>query len=143
MSAWLGTARGTVPRVGEFAELQNEISKRDIELFTEITGDKNPLHYDEELANKSIFGGLIVQGGVTSGILNAIVAEKLPGPGTVFLKVEWSFTKAVLVGDVITGRIEVLKARDDKPICDLSTTVTNQNGDVCLKGTATTFTVPV
>lgn len=143
MSAWLETARGTTPGVGESAELKNEISKRDIELFTEITGDRNPLHYDEAIAKNSIFGGLIVQGGVTSGILNAIVAEKLPGPGTVFLKVDWSFTKAVLVGDVITGRIEVLKARDDKPICDLRTTVTNQHGEVCLKGTATTFTVPV
>ncbi|ODA67734.1 (R)-specific enoyl-CoA hydratase [Methyloligella halotolerans] len=143
MSAWLETARGTVPQVGEFAELQNEVTMRDIELFTEITGDKNPLHYDRQLAEKSIFGGLIVQGGVTSGILNAIVAEKLPGPGTVFLNVDWSFTKAVLVGDVITGRIEVIDARDDKPICNLQTTVTNQHGEVCLSGKATTFTVPV
>ncbi|MFD0986289.1 MaoC family dehydratase [Methyloligella solikamskensis] len=143
MSAWVETMRGTVPKVGEFAELRNEVTMRDIELFTEITGDKNPLHYDRQVAEKSVFGGLIVQGGVTSGILNAIVAEKLPGPGTVFLNVEWSFTKAVLVGDVITGRIEVIDARDDKPICNLQTTVTNQHGDICLSGKATTFTVPV
>ncbi|XSG82101.1 MAG: MaoC family dehydratase [Methyloligella sp. ZOD6] len=143
MSAWSETARGAAPKVGEAAELKNEVTMRDIELFTEITGDKNPLHYDKQVAEKSVFGGLIVQGGVTSGILNAIVAEHLPGPGTVFLHVDWSFKKAVLVGDVITGRIEIVNARDDKPICDLLTTVTNQNGEACLTGTAKTYTVPL
>ena len=60
----------------------------DIELFTEITGDRNPLHYDDELAARSRFGGIVVQGGVTSGLLNALVAEDLPGPGSVFLHVD-------------------------------------------------------
>jgi acyl dehydratase len=83
---------------------------------------------------------LIVQGGITSGILNAIVAEELPGPGTVFLGVEWKFVKAVYVGDVITGRVEVTAVRDDKPICTLATTVRNQHGVVCLSGSATTYT---
>jgi acyl dehydratase len=119
------------------------MNMRDIELFTEMTGDRNPLHYDEELARNSIFGGLIVQGGVTSGILNALVAEQLPGPGTVFLNCEWKFIKAVMVGDEVTGRIEIIEARDDKPICKMRTTVTNQNGDICLSGTAMTYTVPV
>ena len=68
---------------------------RDVEMFSEMTGDRNPLHYDAALAAESPFGGLIVQGGVTSGLLNAIVAEDLPGPGTVFLGVEWRFVKAV------------------------------------------------
>jgi acyl dehydratase len=132
---WVGTVRGK-PRVGDFAERTKSVSERDIALFTEITGDRNPLHYA-----KSVFGGLIVQGGVTSGILNAIVAEDLPGPGTVFLGVEWKFVKAVYVGDVISGRVEVTAVRDDKPICTLATSVRNQHGVVCLSGTATTYTV--
>jgi acyl dehydratase len=113
---------------------------REIELFTEITGDRNPLHYDEDVARRSLFGGLIVQGGVTSGILNAIVAEDLPGPGTVFLGTELKFVKAVYVGDTITGRVEVTKVREDKPICTISVTVKNQRGEVCLSGVATTYT---
>jgi acyl dehydratase len=137
---WVGTVRGK-PRVGDFAERTKSVSERDIALFTEITGDRNPLHYDREVAAKSVFGGLIVQGGVTSGILNAIVAEDLPGPGTVFLGVEWKFVKAVYVGDVISGRVEVTAVRDDKPICTLVTSVRNQHGVVCLSGTATTYTV--
>jgi acyl dehydratase len=136
---WVGTIRGK-PRVGDSAERSRPLSQRDIALFTEITGDRNPLHYDSELASRSVFGGLIVQGGVTSGILNAIVAEDLPGPGTVFLGVEWKFVKAVYVGDVITGRVEVTAVRDDKPICILATTVRNQHGVVCLSGSANTYT---
>jgi acyl dehydratase len=84
-----------------------------------------------------------VQGGVTSGILNAVVAEDLPGPGTVFLGVEWRFVKAVGVGETITGRVEILDVRDDKPICRIATTVRNAAGEDCLTGTATTYTMPL
>lgn len=136
---WVGAIRGK-PGVGDSAERSRPVSQGDIALFTEITGDRNPLHYDSELASRSVFGALIVQGGITSGILNAIVAEDLPGPGTVFLGVEWKFVKAVYVGDVITGRVEVTAVRDDKPICTLATTVRNQHGVVCLSGSATTYT---
>jgi acyl dehydratase len=80
-----------------------------IEAFSAMTGDMNPLHYDKAAAERSVFGKLIVQGGVTTGILNALVAEDLPGPGTVFLEVNWQFKKAVGVGEEITGRVEVTK----------------------------------
>ena len=123
------------------AERTRTTRMSDIEAFTAMTGDRNPLHYDRELAEASVFGKLIVQGGVTSGILNALVAEDLPGPGTVFLGLEWRFVKAVGIDEDITGRVEVLTVRDDKPICTLSTTVRNGAGEVCLTGTATSYTV--
>jgi acyl dehydratase len=141
-NGWTRTLRG-MPAVAASAERQKTMSMRDIELFTEITGDRNPLHYDEALARESMFGGLIVQGGVTSGMLNALVAEDLPGPGTVFLGMELKFSKAVFVGDTVTGRVEVTTVREDKPICTLAVSVTNQNGEVCLSGTATTYTTPL
>ncbi|RJG02606.1 MaoC family dehydratase [Noviherbaspirillum sedimenti] len=141
-NGWLGVTNG-MPIVGDVAERSKLIEERFIALFTDMSGDRNPLHFDKAAAEASVFGGLIVQGGVTSGILNAVVAEDLPGPGTVFLGVEWSFVKAVYPGDVITGRVEILEVRQDKPICKIATTIRNQNGDVCLKGTATTFTVPL
>lgn len=96
-----------MPEVGQRAELTREVSAQDIEMFTAISGDRNPLHYDAELAGKTKFGGIIVQGGITSAILNAVVAEKLPGPGTVFLHVDWNFKAPVRPGDPITGRVEV------------------------------------
>jgi acyl dehydratase len=141
-NGWSGTLRG-MPAAGATAERSRTVGKREIELFTEITGDRNPLHFDEALAQASLFGGLIVQGGVTSGILNAVVAEDLPGPGTVFLGTEFKFVKAVYVGDTITGRVEIIKVREDKPICNLAVTVRNQKGEVCLSGTATTYTAPL
>ena len=99
------------------------VASRDIELFTEISGDRNPLHYDEEVAKNTRFGGIVVQGGITSAILNAVVAEDLPGPGTVFLQVNWSFKAPVRPGDTITGEVEVIKVREDKPITELNTRV--------------------
>jgi acyl dehydratase len=119
------------------------VRKRDIELFTELTGDRNPLHYDEDAAARSRFGGLIVQGGVTSGLLNAVVAEDVPGPGSVFLHVDWSFRAPVRPGDEITAEVEVLEVRDDKPLSTLRTSVVDQDGTVVLDGTALVWTEPL
>jgi acyl dehydratase len=127
-------------KVGDSARRTRIVSRRDIELFTEMTGDRNPLHYDEDVAARSRFGEVIVQGGVTSGLLNAVVAEDLPGPGSVFLHVNWSFRAPVRPGDEITAEVEVLEAREDKPLSKLKTTIVNQDGTVVLDGTALVYT---
>jgi len=126
-------------QVGDTASRTRTVHPRDIELFTEITGDRNPLHYDEDFATRTRMGGLVVQGGVTSGLLNAVVAEDLPGPGSVFLHVDWSFRAPVRPGDRITAEVEVLEVRDDKPISRLRTTITNHDGVVVLEGTALVY----
>jgi acyl dehydratase len=132
-----------MPAVGQAASRTRVVSARDIERFTEMTGDRNPLHYDEALARRTRMGGIVVQGGVTSGILNAVVAEDLPGPGTVFLEVHWSFKAPVRPGDTITGEVRVLKARADKPITELATRVLRDDGTVVLDGTAVCYTIPL
>lgn len=129
--------------VGRTARRTRRVTARDIELFTELTGDRNPLHYDAAAAARSRFGRLIVQGGVTSGLLNAVVAEDLPGPGSVFLHVDWSFKAPVRPGDVITAEVEVLEAREDKPITRLRTTISTDDGTVVLDGTALVWTEPL
>lgn len=129
--------------VGQRAQRTRVVQPRDIELFTELTGDRNPLHYDDERAGASRFGGVIVQGGVTSGLLNAVVAEDLPGPGSVFLHVDWSFRSPVRPGDSITAEVEVLEVRPDKPISKLRTSITNQDGTVVLDGEALVWTEPL
>jgi acyl dehydratase len=131
------------PIVGQVAERSRQVTEADIEAFTAISGDRNPLHYDQEVAADSRFGAVIVQGGVITAILNAVVAEELPGPGTVFLHVDWSFRAPVFPGDTITGKVEVTQVREDKPITTMATTVTNQDGVVVLDGTALTWTEPV
>jgi acyl dehydratase len=132
-----------MPTVGDKASRTRRVRREDIALFTELTGDRNPLHYDEAAATRSRFGGLIVQGGVTTGLLNAVVAEDLPGPGSVFLHVDWSFKAPVKPGDEITAEVEVLEARADKPITRLRTTIANQEGTIVLDGTALVWTEPI
>ncbi len=139
---WAGVTNGK-PRVGQSAQRSRTTTMNDIHAFTEMTGDRNPVHYDEELAKKTPFGKLIVQGGVTTGILNACVAEDLPGPGTVFLNTNLNFKKAVGVGEAITGRVEIAELRDDKPICQLNVSIRDSTGDICVEGTATTYTMPL
>ena len=135
--------RRGAPKVGQRAERSRLVRPEYIALFTEISGDRNPLHYDEAAARASRFGEIVVQGGVTSSILNAVVAEDLPGPGTVFLHVDWKFNAPVRPGDTITGAVEVLEVRPDKPITKLATTVRRQDGVVVLEGTAVCYTMDI
>ena len=128
--------------VGSTATRTRTVTARDIELFTEITGDRNPIHYDAQLAARSRFGGVVVQGGVTSGLLNALVAEQLPGPGSVFLEVAWRFLAPVRPGDMITARAVVTSVRSDKPVTALDTTVTNQDGVDVLTGAVVVWRDP-
>jgi len=116
---------------------------RDIELFTEVTGDRNPLHLDEEIAERTRFGGIIVQGGITSGLLNAVVAEDLPGPGSVFLHTDWSYCAPAHPGDELTAEVEMLEVREDKPIVKLRTTVMRQDGVTVLDGDALVWVEPI
>lgn len=132
-----------MPAVGHVARRTRQVTSRDIELFTEISGDRNPLHYDETAARATPFGAIVVQGGVTSAILNAVVAEDLPGPGTVFMQVNWAFKAPVRPGDTITGEVRVTKVRDDKPITELETRVVRGDGTVVLEGSAVCYTMPI
>ena len=132
-----------MPKIGQKAQRSRTVKPRDIELFTEISGDRNPLHYDEAIAKGTSFGETVIQGGITSAILNAVVAEDLPGPGTVFLQINWSFKAPVRPGDTITGKVEVSKVRQDKPITELRTEVVRDDGTVVLDGDAVCYTMPI
>jgi len=129
--------------VGQKTTRSITLTAKHVEMYSEITGDRNPLHYDEAAARKTRFGGIVVQGGVTSAILNAVVAEDLPGPGTVFLQVNWNFKAPVRPGDTITGEVTVTKARADKPITELDTRVVRGDGTVALEGSAVCYTMPL
>lgn len=129
--------------VGDTARRTRRNEAEDIELFARISGDRNPLHFDAELAGRSQFGGIVVQGGVTSALLNALVAEDLPGPGSVFLQTNWSFRAPVRPGDVITAEAVVVELRRDKPITTLRTTIRKGMGTVVLDGMAIVWRDPV
>ena len=127
--------------VGQAAERSLTLGVDDVETFARLTGDRNPLHFDESFARGTRFGRLVVQGGLTTGLLHALVAMDLPGPGTVFLSQDWKFTAPVFVGDTITGRVEVAEVHQTKPVCRLAVTVKRQDGTTVLEGEAWCYTM--
>jgi acyl dehydratase len=128
--------------VGDVARRTRKVRPDDIELFAAMTGDRNPVHFDAELAAQSRFGGIVVQGGVTTGLLNALVAQDLPGPGSVFLRTDWNYRAPVRPGDVLTAEATVLAIRPDKPISTLQTTVRNSDDLIVLDGTVVVWRDP-
>jgi acyl dehydratase len=127
--------------VGQRARRTKTVTARDVELYTEITGDRNPLHFDPDFAARTKFGRLVAQGGITAGMLNALVAMDLPGPGTVFMSQSLRYLAPTYLGDTLTAEVEVLSVKPDKPVCQLKATITNQDGTVVLEGECWTYTL--
>lgn len=127
------------PAVGERASRTLVVTEQSLELYAQITGDRNPLHFDDEFANATRFGSRVAQGGITAGILNAVVAMDLPGPGSVFMSQELRYLAPVRVGDEITGEVVVLSAREDKPIVRLEVRVTRGDGTRVIEGEASVY----
>ena len=126
--------------VGQRAERHLTLTAAHVKTFAELTGDYNPLHFDEAFVSGTKFGRLVVQGGLTTGLLHALVAMDLPGPGTVFLSQNWKFTAPVYIDDTITAAAEVLSVHATKPVTQLAIRVTRQTGDVVLEGEAWCYT---
>ena len=122
--------------VGQTATRQLTLTAEHVRKYSEISGDYNPLHYDERVAAATPFGKLVVQGGLTTGLLHALVATDLPGPGTVFMSQNWKFTAPVFIGDTITATAEVTFAHAAKPVCQLAVRITRQDGTTVLEGEA-------
>jgi len=127
--------------VGQRARRTQTVTAKDVELYAEITGDRNPLHFEPDFAKRTRFGRLVAQGGITAGMLNALVAMDLPGPGTVFMNQSLRYLAPTYLGDTLTAEIEVLSLKPDKPVCQLRATITNQGGTTVLKGECWTYTL--
>jgi len=122
--------------VGQKASRSLTLTAEHVRLYSEITGDRNPLHFDEQFVKRTKFGRLVVQGGLTTGLLHALVAMDMPGPGTVFLSQNWKFTAPVYIGDTITAEAEVLSVHASKPVSQLKIRVARQDGETVLEGEA-------
>lgn len=134
-SVWNTTFRGKAPEVGESAERKRTITQDDVDAFAKSSGDYNPLHFDDEfIADSSMFDSRIAHGGLIIGAISEVGAEDLPGPGSVFLNVNWRFVAPVYIPDEVTSRVEVLEVRHDKPIVKLKQTVTRSDGQIVLEG---------
>lgn len=126
--------------VGQTARRTLTLTTQHVETFAALTGDYNPLHFDADFVSRTKFGKLVVQGGLTTGLLHALVAMDLPGPGSVFLSQNWKFTAPVYIDDTITSEAEVLSVHATKPVTQLRIKVTRQTGEVVLEGEAWCYT---
>jgi Acyl dehydratase len=126
--------------VGRRASRSITLTADHVRAYAEMTGDYNPLHFDEKFTSKTKFGKLVVQGGLTTGLLHALVAMELPGPGTVFLSQNWKFTAPVFIGDTITAEAELLSVHATKPVTQLKIIVRRQDGETVLDGEAWCYT---
>lgn len=126
--------------VDQRAERSLTLTAAHVKTFAELTGDYNPLHFDEAFVSKTKFGRLVVQGGLTTGLLHALVAMDMPGPGTVFLSQDWKFTAPVYIDDTITASAEIMSVHATKPVTQLAIRVTRQSGEVVLEGEAWCYT---
>ena len=129
------------PAVGSRATWTRTITAEDVEAFARFSGDRNPLHFDAEFAGRTRAGGLIVHGGLTTALFNALVAEVLPGPGSVFLHQEWEYPAAVPIGDTVVAEAEVIEARSDKPITRLRCVARRSDGTEVLRGECLVYTM--
>ena len=125
--------------VGQTAYREMQVTAEVVESYARLTGDYNPLHFDEEFASRTRFGRLMAQGGITTGLLHALVAMDMPGSGTVFVTQNWSFTKPVYIGDVIRAEATVKSVRDNHPMADISFVVKNQDDEEVLTGEAVVY----
>jgi len=126
--------------VGQHASRSLTLTSQHVRAYADMSGDYNPLHFDEAFAAGTKFGRLVVQGGLTTGLLHALVAMDLPGPGSVFLNQNWKFTAPVFIGDTITAEAEVLSVHPTKPVTELRVEVKRDDGTTVLEGVAWCFT---
>ena len=124
-------------KIGDSASMAKTISEADVYLFAGITGDHNPAHVNEHASSQTPFGGRIAHGILSAGLISAVLAMKLPGPGTIYLGQDLKFTKPVRFGDTVTATCTVTELIPEKNIVKLDTTCTNQKGEVVIKGMAT------
>lgn len=129
------------PPIGASATWTRTFTAEDVEAFARLSGDRNPLHFDPAFAARTRVGQLVVQGGLTVGLFNALVAMELPGPGSVFLHQEWDYPAPVRIGDTVTAHAEVVEARTDKPITRLRCVATREDGTEVLRGECLVYTM--
>ena len=128
------------PAVGSRATWTRTFDHDAVETFARLTGDRNPLQFDEAFAGRTRLGRPVVQGGLTTGLFNALVAMDLPGPGSVFLHQEWDYPAPVFVGDTVTAEATVIEARADKPITRLRCVARRDDGTEVLRGECVVYT---
>ena len=123
-------------RVGDSASMSKEINDQDVRIFADISGDRNPIHLDDEFAATTFFKKRIAHGALSGALISAVLGMLMPGPGTIYLSQTMNFKAPVYIGETITARLEVTAYRADKRITTLKTEIFNQDNNLVLDGEA-------
>jgi len=123
-------------QIGDSASLTKTFTDEDVRTFASISGDKNPVHLDDDYAAQTQFKKRIVHGMLTAGLISAVLGTQLPGKGSVYLSQSINFRAPVYLEDAITATVTVIKLREGKPIVTLATVCKNQDDVVVLEGEA-------
>ena len=123
-------------KIGDSAFMTKTFSDEDVRSFAEISGDKNPVHLDDEFASSTQFKRRLVHGMLTASLISAVMGTELPGPGSIYLSQSINFRAPVYIGDTITATVTVIKIRESKKIVTLETVCKNQSDMVVLEGEA-------
>ena len=123
-------------KLGQSAEVTRTITEDDIQAFGDLSGDYNPIHFDDEWAKQTMFEGRIAHGILTAAFISAALGMHLPGTGSIYMSQSMRFLGPVRIGDTITARVEVISLNDEKQRVTLKTTCTNQKDKVVLDGEA-------
>jgi 3-hydroxybutyryl-CoA dehydratase len=123
-------------KMGQSAEVVHTVTEEDIQVFGDLSGDYNPVHFNEDWAKTTMFGGRIAHGILTASFISTAIGMHLPGPGTVYMSQSMRFLGPVRIGDTITARVEVVVLNDEKERVTLKTTCTNQDRKVVMDGEA-------
>jgi acyl dehydratase len=125
-----------MPKIGDSASLTKTFSDADVRAFADISGDKNPIHLDDDYAEQTRFKQRLVHGMLTSGLISAVLGMQLPGPGSVYIRQIINFRAPVYINEAITATVTVSKVRTGKPIITLETVCKNQDDIIVLDGEA-------
>ncbi|MDT4953691.1 MAG: 3-hydroxybutyryl-CoA dehydratase [Acidobacteriota bacterium] len=123
-------------QVGDHAEFSKTITDEDVRVFADLTGDHNPVHLDDQYASGTRFQRRVAHGMLTASLISSVLANKLPGEGTVYLSQSLKFVAPVYLNDTVTARVTITQIREDKPIATLETICVNQHGEMLVKGEA-------
>ncbi|RYD75430.1 MAG: MaoC family dehydratase [Sphingobacteriales bacterium] len=124
-------------KIGQKSSMEKTFSEEEVSLFSRLSKDANPIHFDQGYAQQSRFGQRIVQGPFVVSLIGGILGSELPGPGTIYINQNSNFLKPVFIGDTITAHVQIISIRADKPVIKLRTWIENTDGELVIDGDAT------
>lgn len=123
-------------KIGQIAETTKTFTTEDVILFSQVSTDTNPIHLNQSYAENTVFKNPICHGFLVGSLISAVIANKLPGNGSIYIEQNLLFRRPVFHNDTITAKVEITEIIEEKKIVKLNTICKNQNGEIVIEGNA-------